>query len=451
MSSYFFCGIGGSGMMPLATLLKLRGFDVRGSDRSYDQGNTPDKFEDLKNVGIELVPQDGNGLGNFTRFIVSSAVEERIPDVRTAKEKNLEILTRGQLLAELFNAAQERIAVAGTSGKSTVTGMIGTMLSELEHDPTIINGGGITNFEASSSIRNGDGKFFVAEMDESDGSIAHYLPSVAVLNNVALDHKSMEELEKLFGDYLAVSSKSCVLNADQPRVMALTDCSKVKTITYAIENQDADLLAVDIQEFPFSVTFKVNDVDIRLNVPGRYNVENALAALAAGQALGLDLEACAKALSAFSGIHRRMQLIGTQRGVTVIDDFAHNPDKISASLRSLKQFDGRVIVMFQPHGFGPLRLMGQEMVDVFSEHLDGDDILLMPEAYYAGGTVDRSVTAQHLISDLNARDTQAHWFAKRDEIPEFIQQSAQTGDRIVIMGARDDSLHDFAKSILAQF
>ena len=167
--------------------------------------------------------------------------------------------------------------------------------------------------------------------------------------------------------------------------------------------------------------------------------------------MGIDMPQAISALEKFQGIHRRLETIGTKNGITVIDDFGHNPDKIAATLSTLKAFDGRLIVMFQPHGFGPLKLMGKEMVEVFERYLSHEDILLMPEAYYAGGTVDRSVTAQHLINDLKEKNIHAHWFEKRDQIPAFIQANAKKGDRVVIMGARDDTLHTFAQDILKLF
>ncbi len=449
-------------MMPLAVLLKKRGMDVVGSDRSYDQGKTPEKFQALQDLGITLYPQDGTGVSaDVSRLVVSTAVEPTIPDVKAAMDAGVEIVKRGALLAELFNAATIRIAVAGTSGKSTVTGMIGTVLTGGGADPTIVNGGEIRNLRISdtdkfSNIRKGRADLFVAEMDESDGSIAHYMPSIAVLNNIALDHMSMEELEQYFGDYLSKAEDTVVINFDQPRVKALCESrASVKVISYSLVEPQANLYAHDLNPsvdgILFVVTYQGKDYPARLNVLGRHNVENALAALGAGLAYGVDLPKMIEALGEFKGIHRRMEFIGTKNGVTVYDDFGHNPDKISASLQSLKAFDGRLIVMFQPHGFGPLRLMRKELVAAFADHLSADDILIMPEVYYAGGTVNRSVTACHLIGDLQGQGIDAHWFEARAEIPSFIQDNACKGDRIVIMGARDDTLHTFAREILNYF
>jgi len=458
LRTYFFCGIGGSGMMPLAVLLKKQGHKIIGSDRSYDQGKTPDKFQALKDIGIKIFPQDGSGVTkNVDELVVSSAVENTIPDVKSALDFDIPIIKRGQLLAQSFNSVEHKIAIAGTSGKSTVTGMVGTILTEMGEDPTIVNGGEIRNLQLNkndkfSNIRKGRDDLFIAEMDESDGSIEHYNPSIAALNNIALDHKSMEELEQLFGDYLAISEKAVVVNYNQPRVKKLCkERAKSRIISYSI-NYKSDLVAVNLVPKPNGIDFTLRydgmNYNVHLNVAGRHNVENALAAFGACAAMDLDMNIAVKAISKFNGIHRRMENIGTKNGITVFDDFAHNPDKISASLRSLKDFKGRLIVMFQPHGFSPLRLMRGEIIEAFSSNLSEDDILIMPEVYYAGGTVDRSVTAKKIIEDLKNDGVNAYLFDLRDEVPSFIGNIAKEGDRVVIMGARDDTLHNFAYEIL---
>ncbi len=440
-------------MMPLAILLRKSGASVSGSDRAYDQGKTPEKFQRLKDLGVKITPQNGVGItADIDMLVVSSAIEDSIPDVKVALDLNIPIITRGQLLAQAFNASNTKIAIAGTSGKSSVTGMIGTILTEMGQDPTIVNGGIIHNL--NSSIRKGRGDLFIAEMDESDGSIAHYNPSIALLNNIALDHKSMEELEQLFGDYLARASDCVIANYDQPRVKKLCkERANTRVISYAIDDDSANLVADNLEYKQDGLSFTLNaygaqhKVELN-NIIGRHNVENALAALSVVFALNLDIEQAIKALKSFTGIHRRMEYIGTKNGISIFDDFAHNPDKIAASLKSLKEFDGRLIVMFQPHGFAPLRLMGKQMVDVFVKYLDKGDFLLIPEVYYAGGTVDRSTTAKDLVSDIKSHGINAHWFASRGEIPAFISDISAKGDRIVVMGARDDTLHEFAKNLL---
>src|SRR3954467_6734143 len=224
--SYFFCGIGGSGMLPLACILRAQGAAVAGSDRALDQGRIGDKFDFLERQGIALFPQDGSGLTDPSQVLVASAaVEESVPDVQAANRLGLERITRAQLLARLFNAAELSVGVAGTSGKSTVTGMIAWILDQAGRDPTVMNGAVMKNFVTPdapfASALAGRGGVFVSEVDESDGSISLYRPSIAVLNNVSLDHKSLDELRDLFGDFAAKAGK-VVANLDDEDVRGLT-------------------------------------------------------------------------------------------------------------------------------------------------------------------------------------------------------------------------------------
>src|SRR3954466_15876191 len=224
-SKYFFCGIGGSGMLPLACILRASGAEVAGSDRALDQGRVAEKFAFLERQGIRLFPQDGSGLVSPDQVLVASAaVEDNVPDIAAARRVGAERITRAELLARLFNAAPLSIGVAGTSGKSTVTGMIAWILHEAGRDPTVMNGAVMKNFAtpnaAFASALAGRGDVFVSEVDESDGSIALYEPTVAVLNNVSLDHKSLEELRMLFRDF-ALKAKRVVVNLDDEETRLL--------------------------------------------------------------------------------------------------------------------------------------------------------------------------------------------------------------------------------------
>ena len=456
----FFCGIGGSGMSALAVILARRGFTILGSDRSRDQGHSPEKFKALESAGIRLFPQDGSGIGyNVDALILSSAVEDSIPDVKAAQDKGVRIRKRAELLAEIFNESPTGISVAGTSGKTTVTGMVTVILDAAGLDPTVMNGGVMLNYTGDSTtglgnMRVGLGEAFVAETDESDGSIALYNPAIAVLNNVALDHKTMEELDLLFGNFLGQATCAVVLNYDDERVKSLVHAARAPVYSYSLKNSSAGLCAVDIKHRQDGIAFTLQDQDkvhaVRLKVPGAHNVSNALAALSVAKALAVPMKDAISALENFKGIRRRLEVVGTKSGITVIDDFAHNPDKITATLKTLKASPGRLFLMVQPHGFGPLKLMGREMADVFAQHLDKDDILLMPEAFYAGGTADRSVTAQHVVEMVKSAGVQAQWFENRAAIKSIILSGAKQGDRIVVMGARDDTLSDFARKILSE-
>lgn len=461
--SYFFCGVGGSGMLPLAMILRSHGHAVSGSDRALDQGRTPAKFEYLRAQGMTLFPQDGSGITDpKTQVVASAAVEETVPDVQAARRVGASLITRAELLSDLFNAAPISIGVAGTSGKSTTTGMIGWILHRAGRDPTVMNGAVMKNFVteealfASALVGQSDGRgggIFVSEVDESDGSIARYDPRVAVVNNISLDHKSMDELRALFRGFTQKSS-TAVLNLDNGETALLAaELPADRVISYSLVDTSADLFASDIAPAPDGIAFTAHHGDasarIKLLTPGRHNVANALAALAAAQAVGLDLAEAAAGLDGFAGVRRRLETVGTASGITVIDDFAHNPDKIAATLATLHDFPGRLLILFQPHGFGPLVKMRAEFVEGFARDLGPDDILVMPQPAYYGGTTDRSVTSTDIAADLVARGRQAQAFETRAECVARLLSLARAGDRIVVMGARDDTLSQVAAEMLS--
>ncbi len=453
--SYFFCGIGGSGMMPLALIVKGQGHDVAGSDRSLDQGRTAPKFEWLRARGIGLFAQDGSGVTSADQIVVAStAVEATVPDIVSAERVGARRMVRAELLAEQFNASVRGIAVGGTSGKSTVTGMIGWIFHALGRDPTVMNGAVMKNFISDdtpfASSLVGHGEAFISEVDESDGSIALYTPDIAVLNNIALDHKSMEELRLLFGGFIGKARKA-VLNLDNDEVARLAaNLPGDHAITYALDGAAADIVATEIVERPDGISFLVNGIAVSLQVPGRHNASNALAAIAAAQAAGIALEDAARAVGGFTGLRRRLEVVGTANGVTVIDDFGHNPDKIAATLRTLHAFPGRLLIMFQPHGYGPLRQMGDELIATFAAHMTSEDLLVMPDPVYFGGTVDRSRGTDAIIAGVGAAGKHSAHMPQRADCGDYLLAVAQPGDRIIVMGARDDTLSTFAQDLVAK-
>lgn len=454
---YFLCGAGGSGMLPLALILRAAGHAVGGSDRALDQGRTAPKFDYLRAHGVQLFPQDGSGLVSRDQILVASAaVEDTVPDVQAAIGLGAPRMSRARLLADLFNAAETPIGVAGTSGKSTTVAMIAWILHAAGRDPTVMNGAVMKNFVRDGALFTsalvGQGPAFVSEIDESDGSIAMFNPKIAVLNNVSLDHKSMAELRALFGDFLS-RAQTAVLNADNEEVAAL-GARAALTITYGL-SATGDLGAEALRLARYGVSFTAVDrlsgarADVTLKVPGRHNVSNALAAIAASVAAGVRFEEAARAIAGFEGVRRRFELVGEAAGVAVIDDFGHNPDKIAATLRTLHDFPGRLLVMFQPHGYGPLKKMQAEFVDCFADHLGADDILLMPEPAYFGGTTDRSVSSGDIVAGVSAAGRHAEAFATREECGRRLLDLARAGDRIIVMGARDDTLTVFAEELAA--
>src|SRR3954462_5263803 len=245
---YFFCGVGGSGMTPLALIIKAMGGSVEGSDRALDQGRTSDKFAFLRDNGVVLHPQDGSGVTRSSQIVVTSAaVEETVPDVQAARRAGATVITRARLLADLFNPAPWSVGVAGTSGKSTTVGMIGWILDRAGKNPTIMNGAVMTNFVTAdlpfASARIGDGNLFVSEVDESDGSIAFFQPRIALVNNISLDHKSLDELRNLFRGF-AAGAETVVLNLDNEETAVLaSELNLGRVVTTSVANKAADLVA----------------------------------------------------------------------------------------------------------------------------------------------------------------------------------------------------------------
>jgi UDP-N-acetylmuramate--alanine ligase len=346
--------------------------------------------------------------------------------------------------------------VGGTSGKSTVTGMIGWILHACHRQPTVMNGAVMKNFVTPAapfaSALVGDPELFVSEVDESDGSIALYQPEIAVLTNISLDHKGMDELRGLFAAFL-LRARTAVLNLDDPETRAIADIvPEANCVGYGFDSPGAAFMGKDLQLQPDGLTFALEAegerTEVRLAVPGRHNASNALAALAVARALGVRIEDAVAALGRFAGLKRRLETVGEAAGVTVIDDFAHNPDKIDATLATLRVQEGRLLVLFQPHGFGPLAKMGDELAESFARGLAPGDRLYLPDPAYFGGTTDRVRGSDWLAEAVRERGADAVHMPERAAIGDALLAEAQPGDRIVIMGARDDTLSEFARELV---
>ena len=448
MKKVAFCGISGSGMSALAQVLNAKGIMVCGSDRSFDQGKDATIKKALEDVGIRIFPQDGSAVDESTDFLyVSTAVEESIKDVQKALKLGVKIKKRSDLLAEIFNAHAKGIAVGGTSGKTTLTAMIGYILDKIGQKPLVINGGLLKNYQEQKGIANvilNKGDICVAEADESDGSIEKYNPYIGVVNNITIDHKPIEELQKLFDNFIKRSTFG-VVNLDCKNSEILLENKNIKT--FSIQNPSADVFLSDIKPLKDGVSYTLNGQTFSLKLIGAFNVSNAAAAILTCSVLGVDMFEAAKILEGFLGTKRRLDVIGVKNGITVIDDFAHNPDKIRASLSALRDYEGRLIVMFQPHGFAPMRMMGREIIEAVASSFDKEDILLMPEIFYAGGSVTKDISSKDFVQYAVDLGVNAEFFQTRDMIKNRILEIAKSGDRIVIMGARDNTLTDFCKSI----
>jgi UDP-N-acetylmuramate--alanine ligase len=338
--------------------------------------------------------------------------------------------------------------------------MIAWILHQAGRDPTVMNGAVMKNFATPeapfSSALVGRGDVFVSEVDESDGSIALYRPTIAVLNNVSLDHKSLDELRSLFLAF-AERSKTVVANIDDPETRQLAaQLPPGRLVTFSFKDPEADYYSLGADEQAGTTLFSVEEKSsgstrlAGVTMWGAHNAQNGLAALAAAASAGVPLSDAVDALMQFKGLRRRFEEVGERNGIIVIDDFAHNPDKIAATLRAARiNALGRLLLFFQPHGYGPLRLMKEALAGTFVETMGEDDVLILSDPVYYGGTVDRSVGGEDVIAAVRAAGRRAEHIADRAAAGDRLVALAHPGDRILIMGARDDTLSDFAHQVLA--
>lgn len=450
MTKISFCGISGNGVSALAQIMAQKGYEVRGSDRCFDNGGDKNRRQELEEVGITIYPQDGSAItDDIDVLYVSTAIEDSIPDVKVAKEKNITIKTRPELLAELFHQYPHNIAISGTSGKTTTTGMVGYILDKAGKNPCTINGGYMKNYADHKGISNviyNEGDICVIEADESNGSIEKYHPYIGLINNIGLDHKAMDELLTLFKNFATRCKYGLVVNADCQYCKDIKN-SNIKTIRFSIEDKNADFYASNIKAIPGGTEYTLDSKTFKLNLIGRFNVSNALGAIAVCAMMGIDKFEAAKILEGFLGTQRRLEVIGTKKDITFIDDFAHNPDKVLASVSALKDYKGRVIIMFQPHGFAPMKMTGKGIIQSFAAKLDKNDILIMDDIYFVGGTADKSISSKDLIDEALKLGINSLYIPNREDVGEYILKNAKAGDRVVIMGARDNSLADFCRQL----
>jgi len=447
--SYHFIGVGGIGMSAIAQVLKEQGHTVSGSDRNYDKHITPYVFSKLVSKGISLHPQDGSGVRENTDFVVvSSAIEEDNPDIKKARTLSKNIIKRADLLAEMFNR-KYGIAIGGTNGKTTVSCMVGYILDNAGLSPTVIVGGCIKNYIDDFHLGNaktGTSDIVSIEADESDGSIVLYTPRIAVITNISKDHKSIDEISRMFVSFSENTTETLIINANCPR-LKMIELKHKNIITYGLNN-NAMIRAKNIICKPFQSTFDVDGHSFEINLPGIYNVSNALAAIVVARCLNINDKNTAAALREFRGVQRRMDIIGEIDGIIIVDDYAHNPEKVMAAINAVKLGCKRVIAIFQPHGYSPTIFMKEEFINAFINVLSPDDVLFMPEIYYAGGTASKNISSADIIKRVKESGKNAFFIEKRTDIIPEIKERAQTGDCILVMGARDNTLTEFCQNIL---
>lgn len=446
MKNIHFSGVGGFGMSALAQMCIGGKLEVSGSDRDFDRGRNLEVRSKLEKIGVKIYPQDGSAISkNTAKLVLSTAIENTNPEVKSAQKYLVPMVHRSEVLAEFVND-MDSIVIAGTSGKSTVAAMLFCILEYAGLQPSIITGGALNELKKQGLIGNafnGKGKALVVEGDESDGSLVRYKPKKGLALNITKDHKTLDELKQMFLQFRD-NCESFAWNIDD------TICSEIYTSglgqPYGKNIKGWPLEKVLLK--PFSSEFYINNVKFSLPVPGQYNIENAISACAGASMYGISLEQASMALAKFSGVERRFNLIGEKNGIKVIDDFAHNPAKISAAISALHGAGKRVFVVYQPHGFTPTKKLQKEIVQSLADGLSKEDFLFMPEIYYAGGTVRRNISSLDIVQDVCNFGKNAKFFSNRAEIPAAIAKEIRKGDIVGVMGARDATLTDLAKDIL---
>lgn len=444
----FFIGIAGAGMSAIAQYLQGAGLQVAGSDRFFNEGKAGDIKAKLEAEGIRCFLQDGKGIDAATDLVVvSTAIEDTVIEVKQAKELGIPIIRRSELLA-MIAATKKTIAIGGTSGKSTTTGMLFEIMKHAGAQPSVISGAGLVDLIKKGKIGNafvGKGEWLIIEADESDGSIVQYRPEIGVLLNIEKDHKELDELIRIFEIFRSNSARFSVNRSNAYSASLSADANN----DFCIDGNegDAGFRATSFHQSGFHISFSINGQDFELNILGRHNMENALAATAAASLAGVSLSDAAAALKQYEGIYRRAQVLGQKNGIWVVDDFAHNPVKCAAAIAACQPVSDKVVAWFQPHGYGPTKFLRKEFVHEIGQTLREQDEIWMSEIFYAGGTATRDISSLDLINDIKALGKNAYFVEDRDLFLAEARSHLAPGTTLLLMGARDPSLEQFGKDI----
>lgn len=446
-SHLHFTGIFGSGMSAIAQYLQWQGVMVSGSDRLLASADTDSIAAKLSALGCNLFNQDGSGITASTdAVVVSSAIEESNPDIAAARMQGLPVFHRSDVLASIVSQ-KKTIAIAGTSGKSTVTAMVFEFLTFCGKSPSLISGAALRRLENEGLVGNawsGDTDLLVIEADESDGTLVKYHPAAGVVLNISKDHKSIEEILLLFKTFVSQSGWAAV-NAGDRGLDAVPAAVRFGFEASATWRPD------DLKLGQLSVIVKRQGVSFELPLPGLHNAENLCAALCVCEYFGCEPEQLSGAVTGFLGVARRFAVTRTSSGVTVIDDFAHNPAKIAAVVAAARGIADRIVAVYQPHGFGPTRFLKNDYIETFGKVFKAGDSLFLLPIYYAGGTAKKDIASEDLVAGISSKEFTACAVGDRDELLKKLADSVHKGDCVLLMGARDPSLPALAKKIVEVF
>lgn len=438
-----FVGISGTGMSAYADYRALSGGVTSGSDRGFDQGRSHDLRDAFIKRGIHIFPQDGSGVVGAAAVVVSAAIEATVPDYAAAVATGVPIISRKQWLAALYRTC-ETISVTGTSGKSTVTAMIFEALQGAGLNPGLIAGAELRSLRREGLSGNacaGTGPL-VIEADESDKGTADYTPTIGVILNLQRDHDEPENMIPAFTAF-ADNSKQIIIS-DDPALVFLRGRAVVVGEGAVAQKQITNICTTTMGS-----DFDFDGHHVALPVPGVHNVHNAAMALAAGMAAGADLNKMIAALARYQGVARRFEIVGSGNGIEVVDDYAHNPAKIAAVIRTAIARSARVILYFQPTGYGPTRFLRPDLVAMFARELRVGDKLYIAPIYFVGGTAVADISSDDLIDDLAKRGRPAMLAAAKEQFIADMKKNAQAGDCICIVGGRDPTLPAFARDVAA--
>lgn len=429
---FHFVGIGGIGMSAIAYILAKQGFTVSGSDISSNR--ITQKLQDL---GVKISKghhADNIDLANPPQVVCSTAINQQNPEFQVALDNNLSILHRSDLLAALIGQFQG-ISVAGTHGKTTTSSLVGFLLLKAGLDPSIVIGGEVSAWQGNARL--GNGKYLVAEADESDGTLVKFLSHIGVITNIELDHPdhyhSLEQVIDIFQTF----AKRCEV------VIGCLDCPTVKSyihsdITYSLDDHTADYSVSDVQYNPSDTQAVVIERgqmlgEICMGQLGKHNLSNALAAIAVARYVGIEWQAIADALPDFLGASRRFEIKGVHNGITFVDDYAHHPSEIVATLASARQqnTDGRVVAIFQPHRYSrTLRFLSE-----FSHSFTDADLVIVTDIYAASEPNDGKISGDDLAKAISKIHNQVHYLPTTSDVQSFIVKNLQAGDLAVFLGA----------------
>jgi UDP-N-acetylmuramate--alanine ligase len=433
-----FVGIGGIGMSGIAEVLLNLGYKVSGSDLRES-----DTTERLRALGGEImIGHRPENVGSPHVVVISSAVKSDNVEVAAAREKQVPVIPRAEMLAELMRL-KYGVAIAGAHGKTTTTSMVATVLAAGGIDPTVVIGGKLNSLGSNAKL--GQGEFLVAEADESDGSFLRLSPTVAVVTNIDAEHldhyRDIDEIKEAF---LAFINKVpfygvAILCLDEKHIQSLIPRVHKRYLTYGMSSQ-ADYHALDATLLPLGSRFRVANHSgdlgwFELSVPGLHNVSNSLAAIAVARELEVDIEVIRKALKEFSGVHRRFEVKGEARGVLVVDDYGHHPTEVRATLAAAKASSGRrTVCVFQPHRYTRTKHLLEEFFTAFNE---ADRVIIM-DIYAAGEQPIPGITGRAVYEGIKRYGHKdAVYLSGRDEVVGHLLSSLREGDLLLTLGAGD--------------